>query len=218
MKRIYEICIKNFKAFQQEEVFTIKGKNVLIYGNNGSGKSSLFWALYTFLQSSIKTDEQVQKYFKHFEEGDRNTHQSLKNIFVSEEEDAYIKLCVKDTEGNKTYTISYSTIDTNNETDTSIQELNLASDFINYNLLQNFYRASHKNEVNLWPVFERDIFPFLTEESSTKPWLDYIKDKTIDVPRQSNSYAFSKTSRRGEEFNEALNKINSKVQSLLDDI
>jgi len=45
MKKIKEIKIQNFKAFQQEQVFPVNGKHVLVYGNNGSGKSSLFWAL-----------------------------------------------------------------------------------------------------------------------------------------------------------------------------
>ena len=44
MKKIYKLAIKNFKAFQDEEIFAFKGKNVLVYGSNGSGKSSLFWA------------------------------------------------------------------------------------------------------------------------------------------------------------------------------
>ncbi len=218
MKRIHEICIKNFKAFQQEEVFTIKGKNVLIYGNNGSGKSSLFWALYTFLQSSIKTDEEVKKYFKHFEEGDRNTHQSLKNIFVTEEEDAYIKLCVidKETQISTSYTISHDLINTNKDIDSCIQELNLASDFINYNLLQNFYRASHKNEVNLWPVFERDIFPFLTDDLN-KSYIDKIKEITSDVPRGSQ-----RTVRRGSaRYNQAItqiDEINTDIERLMTEI
>ena len=50
MKKISRIKIKNFKAFQQEQAFDLKAKNVLVYGNNGSGKSSLFWALYTLTQ------------------------------------------------------------------------------------------------------------------------------------------------------------------------
>ncbi|MBA4448740.1 AAA family ATPase, partial [Cylindrospermopsis raciborskii CS-506_D] len=66
MKRIKEIKIKNFKAFQQEQSFSLNGKNLLVYGNNGSGKSSLFWALYTLLQSSTKTDQDIQKYFVNY--------------------------------------------------------------------------------------------------------------------------------------------------------
>ncbi len=59
MRKIHQIKIRNFKAFQQEQTFDLKGKNVLAYGNNGSGKSSLFWALYTLTQSSIKQDEEI---------------------------------------------------------------------------------------------------------------------------------------------------------------
>jgi len=161
MKRIYKLAIQNFKAFQQEEVFEFKGKNILVYGNNGSGKSSLFWALYTFLQSSIKqSDEEIEKYFKYFDKDDDRTHQSLLNIFMAEDEDAKIEMTYIDTVTRETHTntISKSTINTRGNQ--IIQELNLASDFINYKLLHNFYNASHKQEVNLWPVFERDIFPF----------------------------------------------------------
>ncbi len=73
MRKISQIKIKNFKAFQQEQVFDLKGRHVLAYGNNGSGKSSLFWALYTLTQSSIKRDEEIRKYFKNFRESDRGT-------------------------------------------------------------------------------------------------------------------------------------------------
>ncbi|MBA4444522.1 AAA family ATPase [Cylindrospermopsis raciborskii CS-506_C] len=84
MKRIKEIKIKNFKAFQQEQSFSLNGKNLLVYGNNGSGKSSLFWALYTLLQSSTKTDQDIQKYFVNYLVSDKSTHQTLKNIFMNE--------------------------------------------------------------------------------------------------------------------------------------
>jgi len=139
MKKIYKLAIKNFKAFQDEEIFEFKGKNVLVYGNNGSGKSSLFWALYTFLQSSIKSsDEDIKKYF------DYESPQSLLNIFAAEDEKAWIALTYIDEETQETHTniISKETINTRgNQT---IQELNLASDFISYKLLHNFYNASHK--------------------------------------------------------------------------
>ncbi len=40
-------CVKldNFRAFPQPETFHLDGKNLLVYGENGSGKSSLFAAL-----------------------------------------------------------------------------------------------------------------------------------------------------------------------------
>lgn len=217
MKKINEIKIQNFKAFQQEQVFPVNGKHVLVYGNNGSGKSSLFWALYTLLQSSIKDDNGVQKYFKKYVASNKGTHQTLKNVFMDENEDSFIKLTSIDTETQheETFTISHDVINTNDDANTLIQELNIASDFINYKLLHNFYRASHKQEVNLWPVFERDIFPFMTE--GTQNWLDdIIKAPTLDVPRTPRGYVVS--SGKKATYEEQLQLLNEKIQSLLDEI
>lgn len=103
MKRIKELRIQNFKAFQKEEVFDFgkKGKNVLVYGNNGSGKSSFFWALYTLLQSSTKEDTGIKKYFEKYVASNTDTHQTLKNVFMDEEEESFIKLTSIDTEIGK---------------------------------------------------------------------------------------------------------------------
>ncbi len=217
MIKIKEIRIQNFKAFQQEQVFPINGKNVLVYGNNGSGKSSLFWALYTFLQSSIKDDNGVKKYFKKYVGSNKETHQTLKNVFMAEDDNSFIKITAIDTNTQRedTYTISHDVINTNNEGDTVIQELNLASDFINYKLLHNFYRASHRDEINLWPVFEKDIFPFLTE--GTKNWLeDIIKKPTIDIRRTFSGAAVSRIAK--ERYLTEINALNLKIQDLLDNI
>jgi len=217
MKKIKEIKIQNFKAFQEEQTFPVNGKHVLVYGNNGSGKSSLFWALYTLLQSSIKDDDAVKKYFKNYEASDKGTHQTLKNVFMDEDEESFIKLTAIDneTQHEESFTISHNVINTNNDANTLIQELNIASDFINYKLLHNFYRASHKQEVNLWPVFERDIFPFLTD--GTHNWLDdIIKSPTIDIPRTPRGYAVS--SGRRTNYEEQLRLLNERIQTLLGEI
>lgn len=214
MKKIKEIKIQNFKAFQEEQSFPINGKHVLVYGNNGSGKSSLFWALYTFLQSSIKEDSSIQKYFRNYLDSDDGTHQTLKNVFMDENADSFIKLTSIDTETNleEIFTISHDVINTNTTDNTLIQELNLASDFINYKLLHNFYRASHKEQVNLWPVFERDIFPFLTD--GTQNWLDDIlKRPTLDVPRTPKGAVASRN--RKQTYIDQIDSLNIKIQALL---
>ncbi len=204
MKKIYKLAIKNFKAFQDEEIFEFKGKNVLVYGSNGSGKSSLFWALYTFLQSSIKSsDEEIEKYF------DSNNSQSLLNIFLDENTSAKIEMTYIDEDTQETHTniISKETINTrDNQT---IQELNLASDFINYKLLHNFYNASHKDEVNLWSVFERDIFPFYTD--GTTSILNKIKNKTKAIDG-------NKTRSAKDRKQKNLNAINTEIEALLTEI
>ena len=71
MKRITNIEIKNFRAFFDS--YTIKlnnGENLLIYGENGSGKSSLFKSLSNFLSSSQnRSFEYIKNHFKNTEEG-----------------------------------------------------------------------------------------------------------------------------------------------------
>jgi len=64
--RIQSIEITNYKAFYGTQTISVNGKNLFIYGENGSGKSSLYYALKDFFQSSI-------------EDIDLNT---LENIFI----------------------------------------------------------------------------------------------------------------------------------------
>ena len=59
MKRI---TIKGFKAFPEEFVLSLDGKHLLMYGENGSGKSSIYFALHCLFQSQLKPDKGV-KYF-----------------------------------------------------------------------------------------------------------------------------------------------------------
>jgi hypothetical protein len=171
----------------------------------------------TVATQTPKTNEDVQKYFLDYIESDKSTHQTLKNIFMDEAEDAYIQLISIDTETNEkeTYTISRDIINTNTNADTMIRELNLASDFINYKLLHNFYREPHKQEINLWSVFERDIFPFLTE--GTQNWLEnIIKAPTLDIPRTQAGNAV--TPGRKQRYIDELDTLNTRIQTLLTEI
>lgn len=67
MKRITKLKISNFRAFFDiYEVDLIKGESLLIYGENGSGKSSMFKSLNNFLSSSRN---HAYPYVKHHNKG-----------------------------------------------------------------------------------------------------------------------------------------------------
>jgi len=89
--KIDKIQINNFRAFYGENIFSIEGKNCLIYGENGSGKSSFYMALKMFVESSASqksterqfnytTNDIIKKYIdKDHTEKDKGL--LLKNIF-----------------------------------------------------------------------------------------------------------------------------------------
>ncbi|MBV6429575.1 MAG: hypothetical protein KIPDCIKN_04135 [Haliscomenobacter sp.] len=159
MKRISKLTINNFKAFKESETISFDSKNILIHGTNGSGKSSVYWTLYTFLQSSVKTDlGEVHKYFR------LNDPQSLRNIHAEDTADSFIELELEDTENNikQTYKISEALVNTQDPGDSNIKDANQASDFINYRLLLNFYNSAHSEEIELFWVFHRDILPYFS--------------------------------------------------------
>jgi energy-coupling factor transporter ATP-binding protein EcfA2 len=66
--RITEIEINNFRAFYGKHTINLDkdGKNLMVYGENGSGKSSFYLALKTFFESAVKPVDL----------------QSLENIFI----------------------------------------------------------------------------------------------------------------------------------------
>lgn len=52
--KIQTIEISNYKAFHGRYDIKVGGKNLFIYGENGSGKSSLYYALKDLFQASIE--------------------------------------------------------------------------------------------------------------------------------------------------------------------
>jgi energy-coupling factor transporter ATP-binding protein EcfA2 len=71
MKRITNLEISNYRAFHDVYLIELpKGENLLIYGENGSGKSSLFKSVNNFLASSRNPAFPYTKsYYKQAEEG-----------------------------------------------------------------------------------------------------------------------------------------------------
>jgi len=231
MKKINSIKFKNFKAFYGEEVLQLDGKNLLVYGENGSGKSSIFWGLYTFFQSSTKSLADVNKYFVNLNENDAKTFDSLKNIFADQDDDAFIELetvsYVKDPSTGqylKSGTITNridGTPSSNNKTlgNRHIGIANASSDFINYKLLHNFYNVTHKQEINLWEVFYKDIFPYYrVNENLDEPYFRERIDILLSGVPLSSGGAKRATGRRRVDFEAKIQALNHDIDNFLYEI
>ncbi len=172
MSNIDKVRIHNFKAFytgNQPDEIQLGGKHLLMYGENGSGKSSIYWALYTLFQSETKSTDDIAKYFTPTHE-----EQLLNYNYLNQRPDFEVNLEGKITNPTdigknaeievllKDATSLKIDKDGNHESiPNKIRDLHRHSDFITHRLLVNFYNFRNSKEINIWEVFVRDFFPFL---------------------------------------------------------
>lgn len=119
--KIKTIEIENYKAFYGKYKINVAGKNLFIYGENGSGKSSLYYAVKDFFQSSM-------------EEIDFNV---VENIFIkpARKGKCGIKIVfnaptVGTRKRTKTFQSTASGKDTDSSADTSIKDANKLKSFL----------------------------------------------------------------------------------------
>lgn len=196
MNRIDTLHIHNFKFFQSQEPIKLGGKHMLLYGENGSGKSSVYWSLYTLFEASLKeSDDQIQKYFSKTLFGGEDC---LVNIHApetapgSDDFNSFIELVTDDPQPS-TYRISC--IDLAIRGNPDAKKINYSSDFINYRLLLAFSSFSHSEPINLYNIFVQNIFT-------------YVRFSAIDFTRNGTTRALTSPSEMWEEILKWPNEYN----------
>ena len=152
--KIDKIENQKFKFFSKIiKPIEINGKHMLLYGENGSGKSSIYWALYTLLEAANKEDvEDIKKYF------DPASDEKLLNINLEQglpdTPEAYVKIKFLD---STEFNVSFNDTAINRNTDA--KESNYSSDFINYRHLLNLYNFAHSEEIDIFHFFTYAVLP-----------------------------------------------------------
>lgn len=214
-QRVERIEVRAFKAFKHLD-FKLDGRHLLAYGGNGAGKSSLYWTLYTFLQSAAKDTPNVAKYF------DDSGPQSLLNVHATSAERTsaavVVTLADQSSGSTKTYSLTSALHDTKNDPD--IKKANLASDFITYRVLSSFYQFRNSQAIDLWPVFEQEILPFAQGTSTMDIATLWHRLKTSDPFIQSKASGEAAWFRKARyeryeadlaRFNQALGEVLAKI-------
>ena len=204
MDKIDTLQIHNFKFFDQQEPIKLGGKHLLLYGENGSGKSSIYWALYTLFEASQKQSEKIKKYFKK----EAESPETLLNIYAepitesdgTEHFNSFIKV-ITDSVPPKTFEISL--LDTTINTKADAKQINQASDFLNYKVLYKFQDFWNGEPIDLANIFIGYILPYVTF-SEYELWRDGILQK------RTNAYEIWKEIQKGP--GKTLNANGKKIQ------
>ena len=210
---LQKIEIRNFKAFR-EFTLDFSSPNLLVYGSNGSGKSSLYWALYTFLQSACKPKDSISKYFA------PNEEENLLNIHEQKEsapKDGEIVLTLHDaTKGNIIYSISNNVHGTHNES--VILKGDLASDFITYRFFFGFSHFRNSENFNIWPLFEKEILPFCVTRGGRPRELEERWKSLLKASPNSNRYRGKAGAKAFRVFNAKLKDYSESLKLVVNDI
>lgn len=160
MYKIKNIKLNNFKFFFGEQNLKLDKKHTLIYGENGSGKSSIYWALHCFLHSTLKPNvESVQKYFLPISQSD----ESIKNRYALDADKSGVSITLEhlDYERYANINAEISNNVVNTQTNHEIKLMALSSELINYKVVYNMYLATNKSTIKLFSYFEKNLLEFI---------------------------------------------------------
>lgn len=224
---IKKIEITNFKYAHDTfriELGNNKKKNLLLYGENGCGKSTIYWALYTLYQSYFKENaDDVKKYF------DTNNHQNLLNRYHTLPHSSLIEVEYGNTLGS-TKNLKISLNDTNlvRSVDSFVQDTATSSDFMNYKALSSFFDFRNSMATDIFPFFEKELLPLLdltdkcqhilddgeTVTSYAGEWWSYLLSVPQELPKNQDGW-LDKSSEAYSKFIIALNDFNSRLETQL---
>jgi hypothetical protein len=212
--RLHKIEIRNFKAFR-DFTLNLEGRHLLVYGDNGAGKSSLYWALYTFLQSGRKPKNSIAKYF------DPDEQENLLNIHEQASaapKPGEIALTLRDvvTKNDATYHISLADHETHDQP--VIVKGDLASDFITYRFFFGFSHFRNSDSFDLWPLFQREILPFCVTRGGNPGELENRWNTLKQAPPNPNKYRGTAGAKAFRVFNRKLKDYSDSLKPVVDGI
>ncbi|HPI68139.1 MAG TPA: AAA family ATPase [Bacteroidales bacterium] len=143
--KIKTIEIKNYKAFYGEHEFNVDGKNLFVYGENGSGKSSLYYALKDFFQSSVETIN----------------FSDVENVFLTQRQKGkgYVKVIFNpDKDGNDNDVLNeFKSNGNNTYGNIQIRDAIGLKSFLTYKHLLGIHHIKHDDQIDLFGLLVKGV-------------------------------------------------------------
>ena len=199
MAAIFKIKIDGFKAFPQEFELNLDGKNLLMYGENGSGKSSIYYALHALLQSQCK--DKCNIYFS------TNHPESIVNKYTNKPN---AKVEIKFEGSDVAYSISQAGYNESVPQATSpLRDLNGKCVFINHKFLFNVFSFRNSQYIDLFPVFIKDILPFTLTRNQLKYISELYDEAVAKIKRKGRGNRIDDT------YKDLIKKFNEETEYLI---
>ncbi|NCP85051.1 MAG: ATP-binding protein, partial [Bacteroidetes bacterium] len=204
--KIKKVEIKDYKAFYGKNEFNVDGKNLFIYGENGSGKSSFYYALKDFFQSSTET----------------LSYDETENIFLTKAQrgKGYITVTFNpDKDGiatDKAYTVKKSSKNTYAAGDTSIRDAIKLKSFLTYKHLLGIHYIKKDNEIDLFDLLVKGVLKHFKSVAITgNKELGELWDEVETAISKETSQAFNITQKKND-VDKAINTFDTAFKKLFD--
>ena len=201
--RITKIEIKNFRAFYGAYQIDLHkaGKNLLVYGENGSGKTSLYQALKRFLESS-EGGHQFKPY---------------QNIFNSD--DGYIKLHLRADAQSKQNTYEWSETVKDETNDQLLIQASRAEGFLDYkDLLETHYLHRENDVVNVFDLLVKTLLVNTVSRQTDRSLAEDWASIQPPFPRRSATTQIAGLEVRIADFNDELASRLTELQAKASEI
>ena len=203
--RIKKIEIKDYKAFYGKHTIEPNGKNLFVYGENGSGKSSFYYALKDFFQSSTEA----------------LNYDETENIFLTQAQKGkgYIEITFNPdkngTATDKKYFLKKNSKDTYVAGDTSIRDAIKLKSFLTYKHLLDIHHIKKDKEIDLFDLLVKGVLKHFKSVAVTgnKELGELWNDVVDSIAKPTEGRTYNITQKKADvdkaitDFNNAFKKL-----------
>lgn len=225
--KIKNVEIENFKFFKDVFSINVDSKNILLYGENGAGKSSIYWSVYTHFQAYAKKQQEAQKYFT------ANHAQNLRNRYAAVDDNSAIRICFDNGKGTTKIVEDSDKCYYANDPEVLrfMKFTAMSSDFMNYKFLSSLFDFRNSQDNEVFFLFEKEVFPYIDldeqlwfisgEDANTYnagEWWGYLVRtfKSNEIPRSQRTNSFDQRTPLYKNYQDLLHQFNELLHSKLD--